>query len=354
MVDWLRGLAVVLMIMAHGMGAWLLPAAKTGPAYAVIRLGSGIPARLFLLLVGVSAAIQFEVGLSKGISSSAMRARLAKRGAQILVLAYLFRLQEWMLSHFYGGWETLLRIDILNAIGASMLILALVATPRNGRRQILPCLVLAAIFLGFGPSIGPAHFPTWLPRPLTSYLGGQRPMAWFPLFPWGDWALVGVPLGHLWVAFHRDDRLAKRGFLMTALVGAALILAVLLVRWIDPVIIAYPSEVIEQMGPGNFFHRLGIIAVAAGIGFAWCRVLRGRFSVLRQFGRTSLFIYWIHVELCYGSLVYSLREHLHIPTASLLVALLTVVMLGVSLLKTRFAGPVSSWVSVRFQRVRPA
>jgi hypothetical protein len=47
--------------------------------------------------------------------------------------------------------------------------------------------------------VGPAHFPAWLPRPLTSYLGGQRPMAWFSLFPWGAWALVGVAVGHLWV-----------------------------------------------------------------------------------------------------------------------------------------------------------
>ena len=112
-VDWLRGVAVLFMILAHGMDAWLLPGAKTGTAYAAIRVASGIPARLFLLLVGVSAAIQFEAGLAKGIDTRAMRGRLLKRGLQVLVLAYLFRLQEWLLSHFYGGWETLFRIDIL-------------------------------------------------------------------------------------------------------------------------------------------------------------------------------------------------------------------------------------------------
>ena len=39
-VDWLRGAAVVFMILAHGMDAWLLPAAKTGTAYALIRVGA--------------------------------------------------------------------------------------------------------------------------------------------------------------------------------------------------------------------------------------------------------------------------------------------------------------------------
>ena len=85
MVDWLRGVAVVFMIMAHGMDAWLFPAAKTGDVYAAIRVGSGIPARLFLFLVGVSAAIQFESGLAKGLDTSALRGRFSLSGAALLI-----------------------------------------------------------------------------------------------------------------------------------------------------------------------------------------------------------------------------------------------------------------------------
>ena len=145
-VDWLRGLAVVLMILAHGMDAWLVPAAKSGAGYEVIRLLSGLPARLFLLLVGVSAAIQIEAGLRKGVPASVLRGRLLRRGLVVLALAYVFRLQEWVLSSFYGGWETLFRVDILNAIGASMLMVGLVSTPRGGRRQLAPSLAVAAVF----------------------------------------------------------------------------------------------------------------------------------------------------------------------------------------------------------------
>jgi uncharacterized membrane protein len=353
-VDWLRGVAVVFMILAHGMDAWLLPAAKTGTAYALIRVASGIPARLFLFLVGVSAAIQFEAGLAKGTSTRAMRARLLRRGLQVLVLAYLFRLQEWLLSHFYGGWETLFRIDILNAIAACMLVVALVSTPRNGRRQILPSLLLAAVFLGLGAVVGPAHFPSWLPRPLSSYLGGQRPMAWFSLFPWGAWALGGVAVGHLWVAANRDTRTLGRCFLLTFLAGATLTATVTIVRLVSPAIIHYPTEVIRQMGPGIFFHRLGLIGMLAGIGFLWCRAWHGRFSALRQFGRTSLLIYWVHIEFCYGSMVYALRGKFQIPTALLLVAALSLAMLGLSLAKTRLAPPATLWLRTRFRRTRPA
>jgi len=353
-VDWLRGVAVVLMIMAHGMDAWLIPSAKTGPIYAAIKVGSGIPARLFLFLVGVSAAIQFESGLAKGFSSATMRSRLAKRGLQVLALAYLFRFQEWLLSHWYGGWEALVRVDILNAIGAAMVVVALLATPRDGKRQILSSLVLAAVFLGFGTLVGPARFPEWLPRPLTSYIGGQRPMSWFPLFPWGAWAFTGVAVGHGWVAASRDPRLQARAFALTFAAGAVLTLAVVLIRAANPAIIRYPSELIMQMGPGIFFSRLGIIGILAGSGFLWCRVLAGRFSVLRQLGRTSLLIYWVHIELCYGSLVFALRGRLTMGVAAILVGVLTLAMLGLSLAKTHYGRPLVDWLSARFRSKRLA
>lgn len=353
-VDWLRGLAVVLMILAHGMDAWLLPSAKSGPGYEVIRLSSGIPARLFLLLVGVSAAIQFEAGLRKGTPSSTLRGRLFKRGVMVIGLAYLFRLQEWILSGYYGGVETLFKVDILNAIGACMVLVALLATPRAGRRQPVLALAFAALFLGLGTVIGPATFPHWLPRPLTSYLGGQRPMAWFSLFPWAAWAFIGVALGHLWVAANRHAATLARCFGLTFLVGATLTATVTVARLLWPNAIAYDTEVIRQMGPGIFFHRLGLIGMLAGIGFLWCRLWGTRFSVLRQLGRTSLLIYWVHIELCYGSLVYELRGRFHIPGALLLVGLLTLAMLALSLAKTWCWPPAADWLRSRFRRVRPA
>jgi uncharacterized membrane protein len=353
-VDWLRGVAVVLMIMAHGMDAWLLPAAKTGAIYAAIRVASGIPARLFLFLVGVSAAIQFESGLAKGLPGGAMRGRMAKRGLQVIGLAYLFRLQEWLLSNFYGGWEALFRVDILNSIGASMLVVALVSTPRGGRRQILPSLALAGVFLGLGTVVGPAHFPTWLPRPLTSYFGGQRPMAWFSLFPWGAWALVGVAQGHLWLSASRTPGRQKHVFLLTFAAGVVLVAAVVIVRLINPTIILYPSEVIQQMGPGSFFHRLGLIDILAGVGFVGCLAWGGRFSPIRQLGRTSLLIYWVHIELCYGRMVYPLRGRFGLSGAALLIAILTLAMLGLSLVKTRFGRPVVDWLRARFRSTRLA
>lgn len=342
------------MILAHGMDAWLLPAAKTGTAHAIVQVASGIPARLFLLLVGISAAIQFEAGIRKGLTTAEMRRRLARRGILVLVLAYLFRLQEWVLSHYYGGWETLFKVDILNAIGACMLLLAVVATPRQGRRQVVPSLLVASIFLGFGPLVGPLHFPAWLPAPLTAYLGGERPMAWFSLFPWGAWAFAGVAVGHYWLRANRDPRLLERCFSLTFFAGLVMTATVSILRLTAPTLIHYPTEVVRQMGPGIFFHRMGLVGMLAGIGFFWCRAWHGRFSVLRQLGRTSLLVYWVHVELCYGSAVYSLRDRFEIPAALLLFISLTLAMLALSLAKTHLLPPATRRLRASFRPAHPS
>jgi uncharacterized membrane protein len=334
-IDWLRGLAVVLMIQAHGFDAWLTPAAKTGPAYDVIRHMSGLPSRMFLFLSGVAMAMRFESQIRKGVDDRTIRRQVAGRGLQIIGLAYLFRLQELTLAGFKGGLQALWRVDILNAIGASLLVVASVAAPRKGRPQLLVAVLGAAFFLGLGPIIGPAHFPEWLPRPVTSYIGGQRPMAWFTLFPWAAWALLGVAVGHVWLRYSGSANAQARCFLITGLIGLATTGTVILVRKIDPYVIRYPSELVQQMGPGSFFYRLGMIGVLSTIGWAVTRFSGARFSPLQQLGQTSLLVYWIHVDLCYGGIARPLRGQLDVAQATIWVFLLIIAMLGVSIAKTR-------------------
>ena len=335
-VDWLRGLAVVLMIQTHLYDAWCSPAAKATAAYAWTRFLGGIPSRLFLLIVGVAMAIRYESQIAKGVERAVMVRTAAKRGAEVLVLAYLFRLQEYVLGGCYD-WRDLFRIDILNCIGASMIATAYISAPRRGRPQILITLLAAAACVALGPIIGPAHFPHFLPRPLTSYLGGQRPMAWFPLFPWLAWPLVGVALGHYWARMSRDARSQAIAFLTTGVVGLAMVYATILIRRTHPYIIHYPSYEVQQMGPGTFFFRLGYMGPLALAGYLSTQLFgRFRFSLMRQFGQTSLLVYWIHVELCYGLLFGRLHGRLGMGAATVGFVLMTAAMLGISILRTKY------------------
>jgi uncharacterized membrane protein len=349
------------MIAAHSFDAWLIPAERVGFSYAVVRHVSGIPSRLFLFLVGVSSAAIFEQQIARGFTTAQMRQKTIRRGLLMLALAYLFRLQEHILAGFWGGWRQVFRVDILNCIAASILLLALVGIPRNGRpARALPLLV-AAVLIGLGPIVGPAHFPEFLPVPLTSYIGGQRPMSWFPLFPWGAWALVGLVVGHLWLAESRKPDRGLRCFIIGGVLGALSIVSVLVIRAVKPDIIRYPSELVAQMGPGSFFFRIGVIALIALAGFLYTRWQSARVQnhpprirFLSVLGQTSLFVYWIHVEICYGFAARPIQKKLDFSETTIAFLILTAAMFALALLKIRYGktlmARLRSWWQ---QRTRP-
>ena len=74
--------------------------------------------------------------------------------------------------------------------------------------------------------------------------------------------------------------------------------------------------------PTFFFVRLGIMLVLVPGAFAWNRASEGwwrGWSPLRDFGVSSLFVYWIHVEMVYGILTAPI--HRALSFAQVLVAM---------------------------------
>jgi fucose 4-O-acetylase-like acetyltransferase len=65
--------------------------------------------------------------------------------------------------------------------------------------------------------------------------------------------------------------------------------------------------------PSYLFMRAAIVAMAVAACYAWSRVSGGGWSPLVQLGRTSLFIYWIHVEMVYGLISLPLHRALSVP-----------------------------------------
>ena len=164
-------------------------------------------------------------------------------------------------------------------------------------------------------------------------------MSWFGLFPWAAWAFVGLAAGHVWVRASRAPRREALTYLATGAVGLALMSGVILVRKWNPYVIRYPDDVVQQMGPGTFFYRLGLNLLFAFVAYAVTRLLPGRFSIMRQLGRTSLLVYWIHVDLCYGLVSRRLHHALDMTQATIGFLAMTGAMLLVSLAKTRVFDP---------------
>jgi uncharacterized membrane protein len=336
-VDWLRGLAVVLMIETHLYGYWTSPAAQATTIFRDTRWWGGFPFRMFLFMAGMSMAIKFEAQVARGVERQAMVRSGVRRGFEILVLAYVFRLQEYLLSWFWD-WRDLLRVDILNCIGASMMVAAPLTAPRGGRPQYALTLAVVAALLAVGPIIGPGvHLPAWVPHHLAAYFIGHDKMAAFPLIPPMAWTLAGISIGHWLVRQNRDPRRLTRAFIICGAVGLAMVGGVKLVRSIDPNVIRYSGEVAQQMGPGTFLYRLGWIGVMALVGHAVSRLWPPpRFSVMRTFGQTSLLVYWVHVELVYGLIFKHFANRLSMTGATIAFVSMTAAMLGLSLLRLKY------------------
>ena len=118
-LDWLRGVAVLIMVAAHLFDAWVRVIDRSEHPYQWAMVVGGFSAPLFLFLAGVAMALAAGSRLRKGLTAAETAAIARRRGWQILGLAFLFRLQSFIIS---GGPfpETLLKVDILNVMGLSM------------------------------------------------------------------------------------------------------------------------------------------------------------------------------------------------------------------------------------------
>src|SRR2546428_10347140 len=122
-IDWMRGLACVLMFQTHCYDSWLSPQARKTAFFHVSQLGGTFPAPLFVFLAGVSFALVTDRLRAKGASRNAIARTTIRRSAEIFGLALLFRLQEFALGYPWSPWTDLLRVDVLNILGLSMMLM---------------------------------------------------------------------------------------------------------------------------------------------------------------------------------------------------------------------------------------
>jgi len=350
-IDWMRGLACVLMFQTHCYDAWLGGEARKSTFFMWSQLGGTLPAPLFLFLAGISFALVVDKLRHKNLSASQIARTTIQRGTEILALGLLFRLQEYALAWGWAPWSDLFRVDILNTIGISMMLMGLVcwvvlslAQGTAARVRLLLGLSAAVVGLTISlltPLLWTSWRARWLPWPLESYLDGVhnlgQPQAWlFPIFPWTAFAFTGLAIGILlasdWV---------KRNGMATVALGALGGLLICLGRWLD----ARPGQFYAvydfwHTSPNFFLIRVGLLLLILAGAYMWCRWGAGEwgFSPLIQMGQTSLLVYWVHIEFVYGRFSILPKRAQDIRTASLGLLAICLSMLVLSVLRTKLKG----------------
>src|SRR6202451_81449 len=121
----MRGLACVLMFQTHCYDSWLSPGARQSRFFMYSQLGGTFPAPLFLFLAGMSFALVTEKLWENNLSPGQIASRTIRRGAEIFAFGLLFRLQEFVIAVGWSPSPDLLRVDILNTIGVSMMLMGI-------------------------------------------------------------------------------------------------------------------------------------------------------------------------------------------------------------------------------------
>ena len=303
-LDWLRGVAVIVMIQGHVIDSWTLVADRDLATYRWITFVGGIGgAPLFLFLAGVTLALAAGSRLERGRTLTEAAALARRRGWQIFGLAFLFRLQSWLISG--GAPVRMLKVDILNVMGLSMVAAAVLwALGRRVPARIALFAGGAAACAMVTPLVRATAAIGTLPDPLEWYLIPAAGTTAFTLLPWAGFLFAGAACGVLLDAARSrtSERSANLGLAAAGVVTAAGGYATSFLPAI------YQHTNFWTSSPTFFFVRLGM--VMALVPLAYVISARWEWGRMREFGRASLFVYWIHVEMVYGVLTAPLHRRL--------------------------------------------
>jgi len=342
-IDWMRGFACLAMFQTHCYDSWLGGTARSSHFFKLSQLGGTLPAPLFLFLSGISVALVTDRMRRKGITANRIARTTILRGAEIFGLGLLFRAQEFALGQPWAPWTDLLRVDILNVIGLSIIFMGVVCRLAKTRaaNAAVAAIGAAAVSL-LTPPLWTTWRPSWLPWYLESYINGvhtfKAPQPWlFPIFPWTAFAFAGLAIGVALVSDWGVKNVAR----ITAWCGAGGAALFLLALGLDALPVrVYAVRDFWHTSPNFFLARVGVLLLIIFAGYAWCRwgAPRWTFSPLVQMGQTSLLVYWAHIEFVYGrfSILEKRAQTISMASVGLLAIFAAMVLLSIA--RTRSKG----------------
>lgn len=326
-LDWLRGLGAVVMLQGHVFNSFLRTDLRDGGPYMLSQFIGGMPPAIFLFLTGITLAFLMDSTERKGLAPAARMWVSLRRSGYLFLLAFAFRLQLWAFG-WPAPWTDLLRVDILNCMGFAMALMSVMALFRTAERVRL-CAVLGLGIAFVSPLISQIGF-SGVPWFLRNYFVPDY--NFFGFFPWAAFLAFGMSAGSIirTVPHESIERVMQWG----ALAGGALILASQYFANLPFSI--YTKSDFWLDSPAQVLTKLGVTMLLAAMAFLWTRYgTKNGWSWVRQFGTTSLLVYWVHIELVYGRWFYFFKNNLTVAETVLASIVVILVMLAISTAKTK-------------------
>jgi uncharacterized membrane protein len=312
-LDWMRGLAVVIMLQGHVLEGWLRPQDRSSEWFWLSQFLGGLPAPIFLFLVGTSLALVLDRMRAKGASLKELTVRVVRRSAWILLLAYAFRLEQFLMWYPGSSWRDVFRVDTLNCIAVCILLIGLTSITLKTRRSNIWAMGGATAAIVFTtPWVYPVRPP--ITDIFLSYLNGNGNPSYFSIFPWAAFAFAGITFGYTLLEAREGVGEAKF-FEAVAVTGIYSFLIGSLMNYFP--VFHYGFFDYSLTSPHFFLIRLGWILLIIYGAYKWStRAGAHRWSPLVFLGQASLVVYWIHIEIVYGRPFHNFARALELAEAT--------------------------------------
>ena len=324
--DWMRGLAVLIMLQGHVMDAWVHPSGRSSEWFWLSQFLGGLPAPIFLFLVGVSLAIVLDSMRAQGAPVRDLARKVVRRSGGLLILAYVFRLEQFLMWYPASDWAGVFRVDTLNCIAVCMMLVGLVLVGfKSCRANIAAMGTVTVGFVLATPLIYPLK---GLPAFIQAYVNGDDHSYYFSVFPWAAFALAGITFGY--ILLEGRQRMGEPEFFRHIAVFAICAYAVGRAMSLTSKF-EYGFFDYSLTSPHFFLVRLGWVLLILYGSYLWstCDMSAG-WSPLITLGQASLVVYWLHVDIVYGRLFHGFAQALDLSSAVLQLVWLVPLMLLVA------------------------
>ena len=336
-LDWLRGVGGIIMLQGHAFHSFLKPDLRGGAAYMLSQFFGGMPPAIFLFLTGVTLAFLMYSFERKGVAGRRRITGTLRRAGYLFGIAMLLRLQLWLFS-WPSPWTNLLKVDILNCMGFGIALMAAMALFTTAQR-VRFCAALGLLIAGLSPLVTQM---SWLGVPgiVKAYIAPDFNS--FGFFPWAAYLAFGMSAGSLIRLLKHEHY--DRAMQWAALLGVGMILGARYFANLPFSIYAKSEFWLDS--PAQVLIKLGVILVTLAAAYVWTQygAAGAGWSWVRQFGTTSLLVYWVHIELVYGRWLPWCKNNLDEGQTALAAAVLIALMLLLATAKT-YRRDIAAYVS---------
>ncbi len=319
------------MLQGHVFDSFTAKELRESGPHVLSQFLGGMPPAIFLFLTGITLAFLMDSRERAGEAPWQRVGSSLRRAGYLFSLAFLFRLQLWAFAWPKSPWTDLFNVDILNSMGLAIGFLSLMAVFQTVERVRL-CAVLCVAIAVASPIISALDWSGIHPF-VRSYIAPDYNA--FSFFPWAAYVAFGISAGSILrlTNMEKTQRLMQWG----SLLGFGLIFGGQYFSNIPYSI--YANSQFWLNSPALVFMKLGIMLLLLSFAYLWTQYgAAGRWSWVRQLGTTSLLVYWVHTELVYGRWLWTWKENLSIAQTTVAAAVVILLMLGLSTLRTRLKG----------------